>query len=105
MMSKINFIINNTTQKTVEATVGLSILEIARQNSIFIEGACDGAMACATCHVIIDDNFYSKLPPPSESEEDMLDSAFGLTKTSRLSCQIIFTKELEGIKVYLFPVV
>lgn len=89
------------TEKTVDAPLGLSVLEIAHHNDIDLEGACEGSLACATCHVIIDEVFYPKLNNPSEAEEDMLDLAFGLTHTSRLGCQIIINEELDGLKVYL----
>ncbi|WP_341789492.1 ferredoxin family 2Fe-2S iron-sulfur cluster binding protein [Rickettsia endosymbiont of Polydrusus tereticollis] len=101
-MPKVIFIIDNSgAEKIIEAPLGLSILEIAHQNGIDLEGACEGSLACATCHVILDEEFYHKLKKPSEAEEDMLDLAFGLTDTSRLGCQIIITEELDGIKVRL----
>ena len=85
----------------VEGLVGLSILEVAHNNDIDLEGACEGSLACATCHVILEDKIYEKLDEPEEAEEDMLDLAFGLTHTSRLGCQIILTRELDGIRVKL----
>ena len=101
-MPKVNFIIENNKEIVIEAPIGLSLLEIARQNDIDLEGACEGSLACSTCHIIIDEEFYYKLKTSSEAEEDMLDIAFGLTSTSRLGCQIIITKEeLEGIRVRL----
>ncbi len=100
-MPKVIFIIDDKTEKIVEASAGLSILEVAHQHNIDLEGACEGSLACATCHVILDDEFYRKLKNPSEAEEDMLDLAFGLTHTSRLGCQIIITQELDGIKIRL----
>jgi ferredoxin, 2Fe-2S len=87
--------------KEVEALVGLSILEVAHQNAVDLEGACEGSLACATCHVILEEKIYNNLGEPSEAEQDMLDLAFGLTHTSRLGCQIILTKDLNGIKVKL----
>ena len=72
---------------------------MAHSNNIDLEGACEGSLACSTCHLIIDDEWFTKLPAPEEDEEDMLDLAFGLTKTSRLGCQIIMTDELDGIVV------
>ncbi|MCC8417583.1 MAG: ferredoxin family 2Fe-2S iron-sulfur cluster binding protein [Rickettsia endosymbiont of Bryobia graminum] len=101
-MPKIIFIVNKEgAEKIVEAPLGLSILEIAHKNNIDLEGACEGSLACATCHIILDEEFYNKLKKPSEPEEDMLDLAFGLTHTSRLGCQIIINEELDGMKVYL----
>ncbi len=85
----------------IEALVGLSILEVAHENEIDLEGACEGSLACATCHVILEEEIYNKLDEPEEAEEDMLDLAFGLTHTSRLGCQIILTKDLDGIRVRL----
>lgn len=97
----ITFINADESITKVEAEIGLSLLEVAKKNDIDIEGACEGALACSTCHVIIDKEFYNKLPPASDEEEDMLDLAFGLTKTSRLGCQIIIDESLEGLKVYV----
>jgi 2Fe-2S ferredoxin len=86
----------------VEAPEGLSVLEIAHMNNIDLEGACEGSLACSTCHVIIEDeNTYNNLKPASEEEEDMLDLAFGLTPTSRLGCQLIMSGDLDGLKVRL----
>ena len=96
----INFIDSDGTLKTVQAEVGLSLLEIAHKHKIDLEGACEGSLACSTCHVIIkDEAMYNSLPEIAEDEEDMLDLAFGLTDTSRLGCQIIITPELEGLTV------
>jgi 2Fe-2S ferredoxin len=77
--------------------VGTTVLEAAHNNDIELEGACEGSLACSTCHVIVDKDFYSKLEEPTEDEEDMLDLAFGLSPTSRLGCQIIMNKELDGL--------
>ena len=60
---------------------------------------CEGSLACSTCHVIVDPNWFNRLEEPSEDEEDMLDLAFGLTPTSRLGCQIIITEDLDGLTV------
>ena len=98
---KVIFVIGNDEELEVDAPVGLSILEVAHKNNVDLEGACEGSLACATCHVIVDEEFYNKLESPSEPEEDMLDLAFGLTHTSRLGCQIILSKELDGIRVKL----
>jgi 2Fe-2S ferredoxin len=85
----------------VEAPLGESVLEIARRNDIDIEGACDGSLACSTCHVIVAAEDIDRLPEPDEDEEDMLDLAFGLMPTSRLGCQIVITEELDGLTVAL----
>ena len=100
-MPKITFIDQTGYQKQVDAPVGLSILEVAHNNDIDLEGACEGSLACSTCHVIIDEKFFSQLEVASEEEEDMLDLAFGLTHTSRLGCQIIMTEKLDGLVVKL----
>lgn len=84
-----------------DAPVGLSVLEIAHENKIDLEGACEGSLACSTCHIIVDPAWYNKLEAPQEEEEDMLDLAFGLTHTSRLGCQIIMTQDLDGLTVRL----
>ncbi len=100
-MPKMTFIDKDGTPQEVEAPVGLSVLEIAHRNGIDIEGACEGSLACSTCHVIVKPEWYGKLEEPSEDEEDMLDLAFGLTKTSRLGCQIVMNEELDGLTVEL----
>ena len=63
----------------------------------YVAGACDGSLACSTCHLILEQDVYDALPAPDEEEEDMLDLAFELTDTSRLGCQIKVTKDLEGM--------
>src|SRR5690554_5494655 len=88
-------------RRELDVPAGLSILDIARQYDVDIEGACEGSLACSTCHVVVDPEWYDKLPQPREDEEDMLDLAFDLTKTSRLGCQIIVTDALDGLTVRL----
>ena len=100
-MPKITFIERDGMRREVDAPLGLSVLEIAHKNDIDIEGACEGSLACSTCHVIVDPEWYELLKEASEDEEDMLDLAFGLTATSRLGCQIIITEELDGLVVKL----
>lgn len=100
-MPKLTFIEKDGKRKEVEAPVGLSVMEIAHRFDVDIEGACEGSLACATCHVIVDETWYGKLGEPSEDEEDMLDLAFGLKPTSRLGCQIVMTEELDGLVVAL----
>jgi len=102
-MPNIIFILKDGTEKIIETDEGITILEAAEQNNIDLHGACHGSLACATCHVIIDEKFYSKLPAASQAEEEMLDFAFGATPTSRLACQLTMTKELDGIRVKLPP--
>jgi 2Fe-2S ferredoxin len=100
-MPKMTFIQRDGTRKEVEAPIGLSVLEIAHRNDVDIEGACEGSLACSTCHVIVDSEWFEMLKNASEDEEDMLDLAFGLTNTSRLGCQIVMTEELDGLTVRL----
>jgi 2Fe-2S ferredoxin len=101
-MPKMTFIsADGRTRMDVDAPVGLSVLEVAHANDIDLEGACEGSLACSTCHVIIDAEWYEQLDPPTEEEEDMLDLAFGLTHTSRLGCQIRMTEDLDGLTVTL----
>ncbi|KAA0582868.1 MULTISPECIES: ferredoxin family 2Fe-2S iron-sulfur cluster binding protein [unclassified Azospirillum] len=100
-MPKMTFIEPDGTRREVDAPLGLSVLEIAHKNSLDLEGACEGSLACSTCHVVIEPEWFDVLPDAQEDEEDMLDLAFGLTKTSRLGCQIIMTEELDGLIVRL----
>ena len=95
------FVMPDGEEKKVDAPNGVSVLEIAHKHHIPLEGACEGSLACSTCHVIIDDTYFDKLKEASEDEEDMLDLAFGLTHTSRLGCQIIMDDSLDGLKVTL----
>jgi len=95
------FIERNGNQREVEAPVGLSVLEVAHKHEVDIEGACEGSLACSTCHVIVDPAWFGKLAKPTEDEEDMLDLAFGLEKTSRLGCQIVITEAMDGLTVRL----
>lgn len=100
-MPKVTFIDQAGNKKEVDAPVGLSILEIAHRNDIDLEGACEGSLACSTCHVIVDSEWFDVLSEATEDEEDMLDLAFGLTHTSRLGCQIIMSDELDGLVLRL----
>jgi len=100
-MPKVTFIKPDGTQQTIQADAGLSLLEIAHSNGLAddLEGACEGSLACSTCHVIVEKPWFNLLPAAVEDEEDMLDLAFGLTATSRLGCQVILTNELDGLTV------
>lgn len=100
-MPKITFIEKNGTPREVDAPLGLSVMEISHKHGIDIEGACGGCLACATCHVIVHPDWIDRLPEKKEEEEDMLDLAFDLRKTSRLCCQILMTPELDGLIVAL----
>ena len=100
-MPKMTFIGPGEKRLEVEAPIGLSVLEIAHKNYIDLEGACEGSLACSTCHIIVDPAFFEKLDEATEEEEDMLDLAFGLQHTSRLGCQIIMSEALDGLVVRL----
>ena len=100
-MPKMTFIERDGTRREVDAPNGLSVLEIAHKHKVDIEGACEGSLACSTCHVIVAGDWHKKLKTATEDEEDMLDLAFGLTETSRLGCQIVMSDALDGLVVAL----
>lgn len=87
--------------KTVSANEGDDLLSIAHEYDIDLEGACEGSIACSTCHVILEPDVFDSLEEPCDDENDMLDLAFGLTDTSRLGCQVKVTKQQDGMKVQL----
>ena len=94
---------DGTLDKEVEAEPGQRLLDVAWAARQPLEGACEGVMACSTCHVLVDAQDFAKLPPPSEEEEDLLDLAAHATRTSRLACQIILTDDLKSIDVRIPP--
>ena len=98
---KIIFILPDGDEQCCLGVEGESLLTVARNNKIDLEGACEGSLACSTCHVIADPEWYNKLGTISDDEHDMLDLAFGLTETSRLGCQVTLTKELDGMVIRL----
>lgn len=100
-MLKMTFVEPTGVRHEVEVQEGLSVLEIAHRHGFDLEGACEGSMACSTCHVIVDEAWYAKLPPAGEEEEDMLDLAFDVRPTSRLGCQISITPDVDGLVVNL----
>jgi len=100
-MTKVVFLEKNGERKEVETDSKTTLLHIAQANDIEMEGACEGSMACSTCHVIVADEWYGKLPEPSEPEADMLDLTYGVSRTSRLACQIVVTDALDGLTVRL----
>jgi ferredoxin, 2Fe-2S len=100
-MPKMTFVYADGKEQTVDVPNGISVLEVAHKYSVPLEGACEGSLACSTCHVIVDKEWYAKLKSATEDEEDMLDLAFGLTHTSRLGCQILMSDELDGLRVTL----
>ncbi|XP_071799709.1 adrenodoxin-like protein 1, mitochondrial [Asterias amurensis] len=85
----------------VQGKIGDNVMYLAHRHDIEVEGACEASLACCTCHVVLPEEYYNKLPEIEEEEEDMLDLAPFLTATSRLSCQIILTKDLDGMEVKL----
>jgi ferredoxin len=95
-MVKITFKKAGLDDITIDVAEGTTILEAAHANGADLEGSCEGSLACSTCHVILEQEYYDKLEEPSDDENDMLDMAFGLSKTSRLGCQVKITKDLEG---------
>ncbi len=99
-MSKITYKDFQGNTKTIQVENGLSVMEGAIQNEIpGIDADCGGSMACATCHVYVDDKWFEKIPKAEEAEVDMIDMAFEPKKNSRLSCQIIVSEELDGLEV------
>ncbi|EEF46223.1 2Fe-2S ferredoxin [Ricinus communis] len=96
----VTFVDKDGEEKHIKVPLGMSMLEAAHENDIELEGACEGSLACSTCHVIVMDmEHYNKLEDPTDEENDMLDLAFGLTETSRLGCQVIAKPELDGIRL------
>jgi ferredoxin len=93
------FSADGSLSREVEAPPGSRLLDVAQEADQPLEGTCEGQMACSTCHVIIDPADFAKLPGASEPEEDMLDFAANVTRTSRLSCQIFLTEGLESLNV------
>ena len=101
-MPKITYIDYKGSSKTIEVEKGLSVMEGAIQNEVpGIDADCGGSMACATCHIYINDDWFDKVASKQEGEDDMLDQAFEPKKNSRLSCQIIVSDELDGLIVNL----
>lgn len=98
----VTFIDKEGVETKIAVNKGDNLLDIAQAHDLEMEGACGGSCACSTCHVIVaDQDFYDKMPEPDDDENDMLDLAFGLTETSRLGCQVVMTKELDGLVVKL----
>lgn len=93
----VTFVLPDGTEKKAETEPGVTALQLAHELGIEMEGACEGNMACSTCHVIVDEDHFDRLPEASEEEEEMLDLALGLKATSRLGCQVVITPELDGL--------
>ena len=98
-MVRVTFITTKGERVEVSAKVGDNLLDLAQAADMPLEGTCEGQMACSTCHVILAPEWFIRLPRASEDEEDMLDLAAGVARTSRLSCQIELTEALDGIEV------
>ena len=98
-MTNINFKLRNGEIKKINAEDGLTLMEIARDHDLGIEGTCGGSISCCTCHIVIDKDWFDKVGAANPDEEDMLDLAVDLQPTSRLGCQIEVTQELDGLIV------
>ncbi|KAE9364427.1 ferredoxin [Stipitochalara longipes BDJ] len=98
----VTFVDKDGDEHKIAVSEGNNLLEIAQAHDIEMEGACEGSCSCSTCHVIVEDErLYDKMEEASDDENDMLDLAFGLTETSRLGCQVVMSKELDGLRVRL----
>ena len=100
-MPTLTFILKDGTRKSVEAEAGHTLLDIAQKAGLDVEGTCEGSLSCSTCHLIIAPDWYKKLPEASDEENDMLDLASGLTRTSRLGCQLVMQADWDGMEVRL----
>ncbi len=100
-MVKIKFKLKDGIEKIIDAEDGLTLMEVARDNDLGIEGTCGGSISCCTCHMIIDKDWYEIVGSPIPDEEDMLDLAVDLKPTSRLGCQIEVSKKLDGLVVQI----
>ncbi len=98
-MVKIEFVTSNGDAVSAPAEAGDNLLRVAQAAGLPLEGTCEGQMACSTCHVIVSGEWFDRLEEASEEEEDMLDLAAGVARTSRLSCQIDLTEEMDGLTV------
>lgn len=94
---RVTFLLKDGKELRFTSAVGRTLMEVARDNKLDIEAACDGTCACSTCHVYLDATSFAKLPKPSEDELDMLDLAVKVKPTSRLSCQVQLTSDLDGL--------
>lgn len=99
MTITITFLDRHGKPQTVAAQAGDNLLRVGQAAGLPLEGTCEGQMACSTCHVIVAAEWFDRLPPASEEEEDMLDFAAGARRTSRLSCQIELSAEMDGLTV------
>ncbi len=100
---KITFVTASGDHVEAQGTPGQPLLDVAQAAGMPLEGTCEGQMACSTCHVIVADGWFGKLPEASEEEEDMLDLAACVQRTSRLACQIELSDDLDGLEVAIPP--
>ena len=100
---KIRVTDRNGNTHELDGDTSATLMEILRDSGLEIEAACGGCCACATCHVYIDEKWLDKIAPKDDDEESMLDQAFDVRNTSRLSCQINLSEDLDGIQVELAP--
>lgn len=100
-MTKVVLVDAGGGRREIEARDQLTLMQAAKNAGVAMEGACEGCMACSTCHVIVDRAWADRVPPPSEAERDMLDLTYGVTARSRLACQIVMTPDLDGLTVQL----
>ena len=98
-MVSVSFVTAAGERVSASAAPGMRLLEVGQGAGLPLEGTCEGQMACSTCHVIVAADWFDKLSPASDDEEDMLDLAAGVTRTSRLSCQIVLDEALDGLEV------
>ena len=98
-MVKVCFVTDDGQRIAAEGEVGACLLTVAQATGMPLEGTCEGQMACSTCHVIVADDWFARLDPASADEEDMLDLAAGVMRTSRLACQIVLDPALDGLEV------
>jgi ferredoxin, 2Fe-2S len=103
-MPRLTIVTRAGTERLVEGRAGLSVMEVIRENGFDeLLALCGGCCSCATCHVHVDEEWIDKLPPRSEDEDDLLDSSDHRVATSRLSCQLTFDAELDGLRVQIAP--
>ena len=101
-MTRVRFVsADGSSIREVDAAPGERLLDVAQADGQPLEGTCEGQMACSTCHVIVAPEDFEKLPPASEEEEDLLDLAAHVGRTSRLSCQIMLTEDLDALTVQI----
>ena len=96
---RVAFITSEGARVEATAAPGDVLLDVAQAAGMPLEGTCEGQMACSTCHVVLPPDWFARLPPAVEDEEDMLDLAASACRTSRLSCQIVLSEELDGMEV------